>query len=122
MAKTVTLKKAAKNAAETSGTAASEKTAKNKSTKSENLKAATAEAVASKALTEVKYNYPDDVNTPAKRKTFRAETRRKIKSLLKRMDEAANSTDASTKAKLKELKAEYNNIAGNVRRDLEKIK
>lgn len=114
------LKTAAKNASKTEATATTKKTSAN--AKAEELKNNTAAVIANKALTEVKYNYPADCLTPAQRKLFRTSIRGKIKTYEKKMAALVDANDKESKALLKELIGQYNEIAGKIRKDLKPLK
>lgn len=109
---------------ETKGTNAdATATTKAKGTKSakETLKDAATAVIANKALTEVKYIYPTDKVTPAERKAFRSEVRRKIASYTKKIDALRTQDNKEAKALLKENIAGYNTLI-QVRKDLKPIK
>lgn len=101
------------------GTANADKTA---STKKETLNDANKAAIASKALIDTKYVYPENCNTPALRKTFRAEIRRKIASFEKQFNALAEKTDKESKQLLKTKIAEYNSLIPVARKDLKPLK
>lgn len=114
--KKLTLKAAAEKTAATSGSADTSKTAKK-----EQLKNATVAVIGAKALTSVKYKYPENAITPADRKKFRAEVRRKVKSVNKAIEGLREKTDKESKALLKEKISEYNAIC-DIRTDLTRMK
>ena len=89
--------------------------------KKADLKSATATVIASKALTEVKYNYPADCLTTGQRKAFRTSIRAKLKTYEKKMESLKSSTDKEAKTLLKETILKYNEIAGVIRKDLKPL-
>lgn len=101
--------------------AAAEKTAGKQDKKKETLKDANVAVIASKALTEVKYNYPADKITVADRKAFRSEIRRKLASFTKKIAALREQDTKEAKALLKEAIAGYNEVV-KVRKDLSPLK